>query len=101
MITLAEARRAAETGVFLEISARPGHGLANGHVAQVARRATARLVVNTDTHRPGDMIDQDRARLIAAAAGLTADEVYAATVTNPQAAVERARARLKPGQEPK
>ena len=94
MITLEEAREAAANGVYLEISSRGGHSLANGHVARVAREAGARLVLNTDTHTPGDMIDQEMARLVARAAGLTPQEVDEATVVNPQAAVGRALARL-------
>jgi putative hydrolase len=95
MITLEEAREAAANGVCLEISSRGGHSLANGHVAQVAGKAGARLVVNTDTHTPGDMIDQEMARLVARAAGLGPAEVEAATVGNPQAVVERAVDRLR------
>jgi putative hydrolase len=95
LITLEEAGQAAANGVCLEISSRQGHSLANGHVVQVARRAGARLVVNTDTHVPSDMLDQDMACLVAAAAGLDANEIYAATVANPQALVERAVARLR------
>jgi hypothetical protein len=53
------------------------------------------MVVNTDTHVPSDLIDQATARRIAAAAGLDDDEVYAATVTHPQALVRRALARLE------
>jgi hypothetical protein len=53
------------------------------------------LVLNTDTHTPDNMIDQETARRVAAAAGLDVDGVYAATVTNPQAAVRRAQARLE------
>ena len=94
LITVKEARRAAENGIYLEISARGVHGLANGHVARTARQAGANLVLNTDTHSPADLIDQETACRVAAAAGLQADEVYAATVTNPQAAVARAVARL-------
>lgn len=94
LITLDNARQAAANGVYLEISARKGHGLANGHVARVARQAGAPLVLNTDTHVPSDLIDQETARRVAAAAGLDAGEVYAATVTNPRALVERAVARL-------
>jgi histidinol phosphatase-like PHP family hydrolase len=94
MITLEEARQAAANGVYLEITSRGGHSLANGHVACMAREAGARLVLNTDTHTPGEMIDQEMARLVARAAGLTPQEVEAATAVNPQAAVERARARL-------
>ena len=94
LITVEEARQAASNGVYLEITSRGGHSLANGHVAQTAREADACLVVNTDTHQPGDMIDQAFARLVAAAAGLDKDQVYDATVTHPQALVRRARARL-------
>jgi histidinol phosphatase-like PHP family hydrolase len=95
LITLEEARTAAETGVHLEISSRGGHGLANGHVARIAREAGTRLVVNTDTHTPGDMIDQQMARRVAAAAGLDQGEVYAATVTYPQELVWRAVGRMR------
>jgi histidinol phosphatase-like PHP family hydrolase len=94
LITLDEARRAASNGVHLEITSRRGHGLANGHVVQMARAAGAQVVVNTDTHAPGDMIDQAFARQVAAGAGMTADEVEAATVTHPWALVARARVRL-------
>lgn len=94
LITVEEARQAAANGVYLEITARGGHSLANGHVAQVARQAAARLVLNTDAHDPGDMIDQQFARVVAAAAGLDEAEIQAATRSNPLALVERARARL-------
>jgi len=92
MITLEEAREAAANGVCLEITSRGGHSLANGHVARVAREAGAKLVLNTDTHTPQDMIDQRMARLVAQAAGLTPDEVEAATVIHPQTLVEYVRA---------
>jgi histidinol phosphatase-like PHP family hydrolase len=94
LLTLDEARAAAANGVYVEITSRYGHGLANGHVARVARQAGAQLVLNTDTHTPDNMIDQETARIVAAAAGLDPDEVYAATVTHPQAAVRRAQERL-------
>jgi histidinol phosphatase-like PHP family hydrolase len=90
MVTLEEAREAAANGVYLEITSRGGHSLANGHVARVTREVGAKLVLNTDTHTPQDMIDQQMARLVAQAAGLTADEVEAATATQPQVLVKRA-----------
>jgi putative hydrolase len=95
LLSVEEARQAAANGVHLEVTSRKGHGLGNGHVVQVARRAGARLVVNTDTHVPSDMIDQETARTVAAAAGMDNDEVHAATVSNPQALVERAVAHLR------
>ncbi len=89
-ITLEEARLAAENGIYLELTSRKGHCLTNGHVAKIARQAGAKLVLNTDTHTPRDMIDQEMARCVAAGAGLSEAEVEAATVTNPQALVRRA-----------
>jgi histidinol phosphatase-like PHP family hydrolase len=88
-VTLREAKLAAANGVHLEISARHGHCLTNGHVAQVARQAGARLLVNTDAHTPADLVDQAHARRVAAGAGLTQVEVEIATVTNPSALVAR------------
>jgi histidinol phosphatase-like PHP family hydrolase len=85
-----DSRLAAENGVAIEISARCGHCIANGHVASVARLAGAQLVVNTDTHAPADMLDQAHARLIARGAGLTEEEADTALITNAWALVAKA-----------
>lgn len=92
-ITSEEAALAAEHNIYLELTSRRGHCLTNGHVAQVARAAGARLVVNTDAHEPGDLITQEMARLVAAGAGLTPEEVEAATVTDPEDLLARLLAR--------
>lgn len=94
LLTLEEARQAAANGVYLEITSRGGHCLTNGLVARLARETGARLVLNSDTHAPGDLMDQAMARRVALGAGLTDEEVIAATVTNPEALVQRAVARL-------
>ena len=96
LITLEEAQIAAENGVYLEITSRHGHCLTNGHVVQIARQAGAKLVLNTDTHSPSDMIVQEMARLVAAGAGLNEEEIHATTVANPQALVQRALDRYAP-----
>ena len=75
LITAEEARLAAQRGVLLELSARKGHGLGNGRVARLGLAAGARLVVNTDTHSPGDLIDKAQARRVALAAGLEEEQV--------------------------
>jgi histidinol phosphatase-like PHP family hydrolase len=95
LITLEEARRAAQTGVHLEISSRRGHALTNGLVAQVAREAAARLVVDSDAHAPDDLIDQAMAQIVARGVGLNEAEVQAATIGNPQRLVERAQERIR------
>lgn len=63
--------KAKEKGILLEISARKGHSLANGHVARLAQKVGAKMVINTDSHEPGDLISQTTARRIVCGAGLT------------------------------
>lgn len=92
LITPEEARLAAAHGIYLEITARRGHSLANGHVALVAREAGAALLIDTDAHEPSDLISLEMARRIALGAGLTSAEVEAAVRTHPQALVQRAQA---------
>ncbi|MBI3914626.1 MAG: histidinol phosphate phosphatase domain-containing protein [Chloroflexi bacterium] len=94
LLTMDEARLAAQNKIFLELSARRGHSLTNGHVARSARDAGAQLLVNTDAHAPDDLMDHARAMVVARGAGLDDAEVIAATETNPRELLERARARL-------
>lgn len=75
LITPEEARLAQERGIYLEISARKGHSLANGHVARTALEAGASLILNTDSHSPGDLITREQAERIAQGAGLTDSQV--------------------------
>jgi histidinol phosphatase-like PHP family hydrolase len=70
-ITELEARLAAQRGVYLEITSRSGHSLTNGHVARLAAEQGARLVVNTDTHAPEDLVTREKAFKILLGAGLT------------------------------
>jgi putative hydrolase len=70
LITKADAALAAKRGVCLEISARKGHSLANGHVAKMAMETGAKLVINTDGHEPGDLISDEFALDVLAGAGL-------------------------------
>ena len=65
---------AAKAGICLEISTRKGHSLGNGHVAAMARKHGASLVVNTDTHSPGDLVSREFARTVARGAGMTEAE---------------------------
>jgi histidinol phosphatase-like PHP family hydrolase len=71
LITEKEVLKAKENHVLLEISARKGHSLSNGHVARTAIKYGARMVVNTDSHGPGDLIDINMAKKIVLGAGLT------------------------------
>jgi len=74
LITEQEVLLAAEKGVHLEITTRKGHSLTNGHVAAMARRFGAKLVIDNDAHAPGDLISQDLRRQVALGAGLSQEE---------------------------
>lgn len=69
-ITLEEAEMARERDVCLEITSRSGHNITNGHVVQMALETGAKMVVDTDTHSPNDLITASRAVEIASGAGL-------------------------------
>jgi histidinol phosphatase-like PHP family hydrolase len=70
-ISEADARLAAQNGVHLEITARSGHSLTNGHVARIASEVGARLVINTDTHSPDNLITRERALQVLVGAGMS------------------------------
>jgi histidinol phosphatase-like PHP family hydrolase len=75
LIRAEEVELAVEKGVCLEITTRKGHSLCNGHVAAMARKYGADLVINTDSHAPNDLIPWEKARRVALGAGLIEEEV--------------------------
>ncbi len=75
LISEPDAQKAKERGIFLELSGRKGHSLTNGHVAKMAKKTGAGLVINSDGHAPDDFMTQKRARLVGMGAGLTEDDV--------------------------
>ena len=74
LITEEEALLAKEHSVYLELTSRKGHSLTNGHVAKLAHRIEAPLVLNSDAHAPGDIWPVTRLHEIVVAAGLTGDD---------------------------
>lgn len=89
LITEEEVCLAAEKGIFLEITTRRGHSFSNGHVASMARKCNAQLVLNNDAHAPGDYVSSKMATNIARGAGLS-DEEIAHMFENSQKLVQRA-----------
>ena len=75
LITFEDAKLAARRGIYLEITSRKGHSYTNGHVAAMAKRAGAKLVINSDSHAPEDLLTDELARAIARGAGLSDAEV--------------------------
>lgn len=74
LITDEEVALAVEKGVALEITTRGGHSYTNGHVAGLARKHGAMLVVNNDAHAPRDLVSAELRKTIALGAGLTVEE---------------------------
>ncbi len=72
-----EAELAARQGVLLEITSRRGHCLGNGNTVRRALAAGASMVLCTDAHAPGDLIDRRQAERVALGAGLPAEHLPA------------------------
>ena len=89
LITYDDARLAAENGVYLEVSARKGHSLTNGHVVKVAREAGAYTVLDSDAHEPEDLLTVEITHKIAKGAGLTDEDAHALLQVNPQKLLKR------------
>ncbi len=87
MLTEAEAEMAKKAGIYLELTARAGHSLTNGHVARTAMSVGASLVVDSDGHGPGDLLTEELAQQVAIGAGLPHDAIDAVLHTNPQAII--------------
>jgi histidinol phosphatase-like PHP family hydrolase len=83
---------AAKKGVALEITTRKSHSPSNGHVYALAKANNARLVINTDTHSPENLISDEDARKFLTALGMSSGE--AETVfSNSQDIVNRIKSR--------
>lgn len=83
LITEEEVALATSNGVFLELSARKGHSLSNGHVAKLAQKYDAKLLVNSDAHGPDDFLDYDFSLKVAMSAGLNIEEAKKIVERNP------------------
>ncbi len=91
LITKEEVELAVENDIYLEITARKGHNITNGHVVKLAKEIGARLVINTDAHSPGDLIPRSFAIKVGVGAGLTIGEVEECFI-NSEKLVERFKA---------
>ncbi len=91
LITEEEAKLAKDNEVFLELSSRKGHCLANGHVAKTALKTGAKLLLNTDAHSPSDLISAAQAMDIARGCGLSDKDVKKVLDENPKLLLEKIR----------
>jgi putative hydrolase len=89
LLTVEEAELAAANGIFLELSARKGHSLTNGHVWRLGSEQGARFVLDSDAHEPDDLLSESFAQAVALGAGLPAAEVAVVLHDNPQLLLQR------------
>ena len=89
LLTEEEATIAKANDVYLEITARRGHSLTNGLVAQIALKTGAKLVVDTDAHSPTDLIDVPTAINIGLGAGLDQENAELAAYKNAEDLLRR------------
>jgi histidinol phosphatase-like PHP family hydrolase len=66
---------AKKKNIFLEISSRLGHRDTNRHVAERALKLGARLILNTDSHAPEDIITPQELLKAGHSAGLDGKEI--------------------------
>ncbi len=75
LISDEDVKLATKKGIFLELSARKGHCLANGYVARLALKYGSKLCINSDAHSPSDIPTIQFLRLVGLAAGLSENDL--------------------------
>jgi len=75
LLTLKEAKAAAENDVYIEITGRKGHSLTNGIVAKVGSEAGVRFLINSDAHNHSDLFQSGFQSKVGIGSGLQPNEV--------------------------
>jgi putative hydrolase len=74
LLTLQEARLAEENNIYIEITKRSGHSLANGRVADIGKKAGVNFLINSDAHSHLDLYREGGQKKIGLGAGFTEEE---------------------------
>lgn len=75
LIDAEEVKIAKKKGIFLEITGRKGHCDTNNHVVEQALKLGAKLILNTDSHNPEDIIPLEQIKNIALSSGLNQKQI--------------------------
>jgi putative hydrolase len=75
LITKEEATLCKKNNIFVEITTNKNHALTNGHIAKVGKEVGNKLILNTDTHKPQDMLTNEQNKSILLGSGLNEQEV--------------------------
>jgi len=92
LITDEAATIAVKNGVFLELSGRKSHSSTNRHVALVAERTGAKMLVNSDAHDEDDLLTDERVETTLEKACVD-DRRQEILVQNPQLLMEKIQGR--------
>jgi putative hydrolase len=89
LLTQEEAALATDNDIFVEISSRRGHSLANGLVVRRAVAAGASLLLDSDAHAPDDLWDEKFARTVLSGAGVPEGMIEEVLWANPKRLLTR------------
>ncbi len=89
LLSAEEAQTARQNGTFLEVSARKGHSLSNGHVVKTALSQEASLILNSDAHAPEDLLTPELCYRVARGAGLDEEQTEILLRRNPNLLLEK------------
>ena len=89
LISETEVELAKENDVYLELTSRQGHCMANGHVARVCSDLNAKMLLNSDLHAPEDFLNEELAQKILAGAGLNPESAARVLRVYPRELVNR------------
>ncbi len=89
LLTIQEAQLAVKNGIFIEVTARNGHNVGNGHVVKLGREVGVNFLINSDTHSPSNLLTESWARVVALGAGLAEPEADIALWKNPLQLLEK------------
>jgi len=70
LISIEDVKLAHKRNIFLEVTARKSHRRTNNHLVKLAKRFNAKLVLNTDSHSPGDILRYSELKKVGLKAGL-------------------------------
>ena len=75
LISAEDIKLAKKKGIFLEVTSRKIHSSTNPHVVEGALKIGAKLILNTDSHQPEDIINPEELSQIGHLAGLSQKEI--------------------------
>ncbi len=75
LISYEDVEIATDNNVYLEITTRKSHSYTNAHVANMARKSGAKMVIDNDAHIPSDFIGYEKAYKIMLGAGISDEEI--------------------------